>query len=229
MIRVLLADDNRLARASWAALLRRWPEIAVVGEARDGKEAVEIALQLRPDVILMDLQMPGLNGVQATKQIIERQVETRVLMVTQAMDETPIRAAMEHGACGYMSKSDAFQELVPALVALELRHLYFGKTVRRQYPELVDELVQSTVRKSAGRPSSWVILREQLEQAKALSRERRQGAAILRQRVQNERGRAWILRQRAESLCAQAQTTVALGHSILAGRRDGQGAGAVAN
>lgn len=144
MIRVLLVDDQPLVRRNWSALLGRLRNVIIVGEARDGNEAVKLALDLQPDVILMDIAMPGLDGLEATRQIVERQGTPQVLMVTSSLDETLLGKAVQHGARGYVCKGDTFDELMPALLALQAKQHYYSKTVREQYPHILDTVRRTT-------------------------------------------------------------------------------------
>jgi DNA-binding NarL/FixJ family response regulator len=102
-ISVLLADDQHLVRAGFRSLLRRDREIAVVGEASTGDEAVRAARDLRPDVILMDIRMPGLDGIEATRRILAAQ-ETRVIILTTFETDEYVFAALAAGASGFLTK-----------------------------------------------------------------------------------------------------------------------------
>ena len=104
MIRVLLVDDHGLVRAGLAGLLETAPDVEIVGQAADGHEAVELAEQLQPDIILMDLSMPVLDGVEATRQIVGRHPETRVIALTSFSDRTKVNDMLASGAVGYLLK-----------------------------------------------------------------------------------------------------------------------------
>jgi DNA-binding NarL/FixJ family response regulator len=103
-ISVLLADDQHLVRAGFRSLLRRDRDIAVVGEASTGDEAVRAARELRPDVILMDIRMPGLDGITATKQVLAALPETRVIILTTFETDEYVFAALAAGASGFLTK-----------------------------------------------------------------------------------------------------------------------------
>ncbi len=114
-IRVLLADDHALARSGVRAFLATEPEISVVSEARDGADAVAQAHALRPDVILMDLVMPGLNGIEATRQITASLPDTRILVLTSFAADDHVFPAIKAGALGYLLKDAGPEELVSAI------------------------------------------------------------------------------------------------------------------
>lgn len=111
-IRVLVADDHAVVRAGIVALLASEPEITVIGEAADGEQAVEQALALRPDVVVMDVRMPGLTGDAATARIRERDPAVRVLVLTTYESDASILAAIEAGASGYLLKAAPAEELI---------------------------------------------------------------------------------------------------------------------
>lgn len=114
-IRVLIADDHRLVRAGMSELLRDEPGIEVVGEAGDGEAVLEMAPRLRPDVILMDVQMPRLGGIEATRRLNETQPEARVIAIS-ALDADPVPARiMEAGAWGFLGKGAEPGEVVTAV------------------------------------------------------------------------------------------------------------------
>lgn len=111
-IRVLVADDHAVVRAGIVALLASEPEITVIGEAADGEQAVEQALALRPDVVVIDVRMPGLTGDAATARIRERDPAVRVLVLTTYESDASILAAIEAGASGYLLKAAPAEELI---------------------------------------------------------------------------------------------------------------------
>lgn len=114
-IRVLLVDDHALFRRGMAALLAGQEAVEVVGEAGDGGEAVEKVLALHPDVVLMDLQMPVRNGIEATRQIADRAPRTKVLMLTVSDEDVDLFQAIRAGAHGYLLKNVQLETLVQAI------------------------------------------------------------------------------------------------------------------
>ena len=115
-IRVLIADDHRLFAEALEAILTAESTIEVVGRARNGAEALEMTIDIAPDVVLMDISMPGLNGVEATRRIVETRPGARVLMVTGSDAQEDVEAARIAGAAGYMTKDKIAAELVVAIL-----------------------------------------------------------------------------------------------------------------
>jgi DNA-binding NarL/FixJ family response regulator len=116
-IRVLIADDHAILREGIRALLKTADDIEVVGEAADGQEAIAQAEKLRPDVVLMDVSMPGLGGLEATLELRKRLPDTRVLVLTQHEDREYLRRFLQAGVAGYLLKKTAGAELVSGIRA----------------------------------------------------------------------------------------------------------------
>ena len=117
-VRILLADDHEVVRQGLRRLLEARPGWEICGEAGTGREAVEKASQLKPDVVVLDYSMPGLNGAEAARQIIQRVPRAEVLILTMHSSEDLIRGALEAGARAYVLKSDAGRDLISAVHAL---------------------------------------------------------------------------------------------------------------
>jgi DNA-binding NarL/FixJ family response regulator len=128
-IRVLVVEDQAAVRESFCENLKNHPEVEVVGDASNGREAMQLAEKLRPDVILMDLVMPGLNGLEATRQIKKRLPRTKVLMLTGYMEDEQIIGALRAGASGYFVKTSGFSELVLAIQAVHRGNTYFSSDI----------------------------------------------------------------------------------------------------
>lgn len=127
--RILVVDDHEVVRKGLVAILKQKPEWQVCGEACNGREAVEQAARLMPDVVVMDLSMPGLNGLDATDQIVKANPATKVLVLTLHDSEGLIRDVLNAGARGFLLKSDSVSELVAAVEALLQDNTYFTSKV----------------------------------------------------------------------------------------------------
>jgi two-component system, NarL family, response regulator NreC len=145
-IRVILADDHTVVRAGLKAVLSTARDIEVIGEAKNGIEAVALAERFKPDVIVMDLSMPDLDGTAATKQIVEKGLPTKVLVLTMHAEEDYLVPLMEAGAAGYLVKSAADRELVDAVRAIAHGDVYvrpaaarvLAKNLTKKDPEKVN-------------------------------------------------------------------------------------------
>jgi two-component system, NarL family, response regulator LiaR len=115
LINVLLVDDHEMVRIGVSAYLSAQPDIEVIGEAEDGEKGVEMALQLRPDIILMDLVMDGMDGIAATKEIIRNWPEAKIIVVTSFLDDEKVYPALEAGASSYMLKTSRAGEIAEAV------------------------------------------------------------------------------------------------------------------
>jgi DNA-binding NarL/FixJ family response regulator len=129
MIRVLLADDHHLVRQGIRALLEASDDIEIIGEAEDGQQAVDMAERLRPDVMVMDIAMPRLNGVQATERVVRLGGETQVVILSMYSDETLVRQALRSGARGYLLKRSLSEELLLAVRAASQRESYLSPSI----------------------------------------------------------------------------------------------------
>ena len=127
--RILIADDHEIVRRGIRALIEGHPGWEVCGEAVDGRDAVEKARELRPDLALVDVSMPNLNGLDAARQILDIVPQTRVLILTMHESEQIVREVLEVGARGFLLKSDAARDLVSAIQALQRRTTFFTSSV----------------------------------------------------------------------------------------------------
>ena len=118
MIRILLADDHSLVRQGFRAILSTQPDMQIVGEAGNGREAVELAEQLKPDVVVMDVAMPELNGIEATRRLIESAPRIRVLALSMHKDSVYVREILRAGARGYLLKDSIDADLLAAVRAV---------------------------------------------------------------------------------------------------------------
>ncbi|MEO8286243.1 MAG: response regulator transcription factor [Chloroflexota bacterium] len=131
-IRVLIADDHPVFRGGLKILLDSLPDAEVVGEAATGEEAVSMAMSVQPDVILMDLQMPGINGIEATRRILHTTPHIGVLVVTMFEDDDSVFAAMRAGARGYLLKGADQQEILRAIRSVANGEAIFGPEIARR-------------------------------------------------------------------------------------------------
>jgi DNA-binding NarL/FixJ family response regulator len=129
VLRILIADDHEVARKGIRALLESHVGWEVCAEARDGREAVECASRLRPDVLLLDIGMPNLNGLDAARQILTTTPEARILILTVHDSEQMVREVLAAGARGFLLKSDAGRDLVAAVEAVQHRRTFFTPKV----------------------------------------------------------------------------------------------------
>lgn len=135
-IKILLADDHRIMRDGLCALLKNEPDIEVVAEGDNGREAVEMSRKLKPNVVVMDMSMPGLNGVEATRQILALDDNVKVLVLSMHADKRFVIGALSAGASGYVLKDCAFEELVRAIHTVAMNQTYLS-------PSIADIVVES--------------------------------------------------------------------------------------
>jgi DNA-binding NarL/FixJ family response regulator len=129
MFRILIADDHDVARGGIRALLENHPGWQVCGEAKDGRETVELVAQMKPDLILLDIGMPNLNGLEATRQILATAPEALILILTMHDTDQLVREVLRAGARGFLFKSDAGRDLITAVEALQLGRTFFTTRV----------------------------------------------------------------------------------------------------
>jgi two-component system response regulator NreC len=156
-IRILLADDHNVLRAGLRTLLNSEPDFNVVGEAADGNQVLQLATILSPDLVLMDLSMPGLGGIEATKRLKEILPETHVLILTMHEDETLLRSAIQAGASGYVIKRAAETELTTAIQAISRGDMYIHPAMTRA---LFKDLAPAPPPESKADPSPTLTKRE---------------------------------------------------------------------
>ncbi|WP_226677925.1 response regulator transcription factor [Mesobacillus jeotgali] len=141
MIKVVFVDDHEMVRIGVSSYLSAQPDIDVIGEADNGKTGVEMALELRPDIILMDLVMKEMDGIEATKQIIEQWPEAKIIIVTSFLDDEKVYPALEAGATSYMLKTSKASEIANAV-----RVTYSGQPVLE--PEVTGKMMMKMRQKN---------------------------------------------------------------------------------
>jgi DNA-binding NarL/FixJ family response regulator len=132
VLRVLIADDHPFFRDGLRVLLQATPDTELVGEAQSGEEAIALAAELKPGVILMDLRMPGTGGIEATREILSRSPDTGILVVTMVEDDDSVFAAMRAGARGYLLKGADRDEMLAAIRAVGHGEAVFGPGIARR-------------------------------------------------------------------------------------------------
>ncbi|QWF24362.1 response regulator transcription factor [Nocardioides sp. LMS-CY] len=136
-VRVLVADDHPIFRDGLATLLGTQPGVAVVATAGDGAEAVALAAEHHPDVVVMDVQMPGMNGIDATRLLTETQPDVRVLVFTMGEEDGTVLAAMRAGARGYLVKGASQDEVARAISTVHAGGLVFGASLALRIADLL--------------------------------------------------------------------------------------------
>jgi len=134
-IRILLADDHTIIRSGLRVLLERQPGFEVVGEVGDGREAVRLAATLTPDVAVMDIAMPNLNGIEATLQITGRHPQTAVVILSMHQDESYVLRALKAGARGYLLKDSPEADLINAIRAVHQGKAFFSPAISKMLVE----------------------------------------------------------------------------------------------
>lgn len=137
-IRIIIADDHKIVRDGLRVLLEKHSDMKVVAEAQDGREAIELAKKLLPTVIIMDITMPDLNGIDATRQIVAQSPHTRIIALSMHSDRQFVVRMLEAGACAYLLKNTAFTEL-----ALAIRTVVSGRAFLS--PQITDVVVEQLV------------------------------------------------------------------------------------
>ena len=155
-IKILLADDHKITRDGLKALLENQDNLRVVGEAENGRQAVRLALDLEPDVIVMDINMPELNGIEATRQILAELPATKIIALSMYSDKRYVVGMLKAGVSGYLLKNCAFDELVAAISAVMKNQNYMSQkiagTVMKDYASILES--------SDSSPASQLTVRE---------------------------------------------------------------------
>jgi len=140
-IKVLIAEDHVMVRQGFLVLLNAQPDIEVIGEAADGNEMIALAENLRPDVVLADISMPNLNGIEATKIIRQRFPDMPVIIITIHTSSSYVIRALRNGARGYVVKNDDFQHVIQAIKTVSLGQRYLSGQVSEQ---IIDAVIAGT-------------------------------------------------------------------------------------
>jgi DNA-binding NarL/FixJ family response regulator len=141
MIRIVLADDHQIVRQGLRALLSAEADFSVVGEASTGIEAVQLVERLRPDILVSDMMMPELNGMEVTRQCVKRSPDTRVIILSMHSNEAYVLKALQNGASGYVLKDSSVDELVQAVRDILTGERYLSPPISER---MIDTYVQKT-------------------------------------------------------------------------------------
>lgn len=147
-LRILLADDHVVVRDGLKALVNAQPDMEVIGEAKNGRDACQKAVELRPDVAVIDVSMPELNGIQATEKVKRECPQVKVLALTAYKDRGYLDQLLKVGASGYMLKGSAAEDLIQAIRNVAAGHTYIDR-------EMTDEITDSYVRMQGPRGRVW--------------------------------------------------------------------------
>ncbi len=145
--KILIVDDHKIVRDGLRMLVEKQPGMVVAGEAENGRNAVQLALKLVPDVVIMDVTMAGLNGIEATRQIHKEQPQIKLIALSMHSDRRFVTGMLEAGASGYLLKDCAFEELASAIEGVIANRIYLS-------PEITDIMIRGYVLKSSAKPSS---------------------------------------------------------------------------
>jgi DNA-binding NarL/FixJ family response regulator len=156
-VRIVLADDHTIMRQGLRLVLERQPDFVVVGEAENGRDAIDIAIRENPDVIIMDLAMPLLNGIEATKRIAEERLRTAVIILSMHSDEGYILKALRAGARGYLLKDSADTDLIQAVRAVCAGKAFFSPAVSKV---LADDYLRQIRQQGVDDPYELLTARE---------------------------------------------------------------------
>lgn len=134
---ILLADDQAMFRDAVRALIEKRGDLEVVGEASDGQQAVSMTLEIRPDVILMEISLPRLSGIEATKRLLRDAPRSKVLILSRHEGRSHVEQALRSGAAGYVTKSSSSQELIQAIEAVSSGRSFLSRAIARQVVDVV--------------------------------------------------------------------------------------------
>jgi DNA-binding NarL/FixJ family response regulator len=194
LLRILIVDDHAVVRRGVRSLLESQPDWEIAGEATTGRQAVDMAKDLQPDIVVMDLSLPELNGLDATRHILKESPRSEILVLTMHHSEQLAREVLQAGARGYVLKSDADQSLIAAIESLRQRKLFLTSTVTEF---MLDDYMRRADTSDDGPPKTAVTTRErEIIQSLAEGKSNKETASMLGVSVKTiEAHRANIMRK----------------------------------
>jgi two-component system response regulator NreC len=150
-IRILLADDHKILREGLVALLEKQPDLKILGEAEDGRSAVRMAIEMLPDVVIMDINMPDLNGVEATRQIMKELPKVKVIALSVHSNKHLVKGMLQAGASGYLLKYSSSEELIKAIHSVRNNQIYLS-------PKITGIVVEEYKSSASNSPSIFSVL-----------------------------------------------------------------------
>lgn len=220
-LKILLADDHEIVRKGLRALLEKHEGWEVCGEASDGREAVEKALQLNPDVVIVDIGMPNLNGLDTTRQLLQHDPHFKVIVLTITDSDQVIREALDAGARGFVLKSDAARDLVSAVEALQNKRMFFTPRVNDLVLAGFLEKGQTVSRNEAPKLPTLTAREREITQLLAEGNSSKEVASLLNlstKTVETHRSNItfYMLRRSliSERCCGPSRHTLQSGHEI---------------
>ncbi len=135
-ISILLVEDHTVVRECFRLMLKLEPDLNVVGEAQDGREAITMALELKPDVIMMDIAMPKLNGLEATRQLVKLLPASRIIIISGNSDDASVKAAVDAGASGFLLKQDSAEQVCSAIRHVKQGGIHYSQAIAKRFIHL---------------------------------------------------------------------------------------------
>jgi DNA-binding NarL/FixJ family response regulator len=157
-ISVLIVEDHTMVREGLCVMLELETDIHVIGEAREGRSAIDLAMDLRPDVILMDIAMPGLNGLEATRQLIRLLPKSKIVILTAHCDDAYVKSAVDSGAAGFLLKQDSTHDVCRAIREVHRGGIFYSASIAKRFTRINPRKIERSGK--ASRKPSLLTSRE---------------------------------------------------------------------
>jgi two-component system response regulator NreC len=198
-IKILVADNHRVVREAVCSLLRNEFGMDIVGEAEDGRSAIQLARELKPDVVVIEVSLPNLNGIEATRQIINELPRTKVISLSARSDRRSVREMLKAGASGYVPKRCAFEELVSAIQNVVSNRTYLSSHISGM---VVEEYLHHSAEQQEG--SAYSLLTDREREVLQLIAEGKSTKVIARELFVSPKTIEWHRRQLMKKLCVDS-------------------------